>query len=127
MCPGCVQGSRIAKGFGFIYCTNAQCNAARTGLSRVHLGPNQAGTCFRCNQPFPKRPNGATHGYAHYAAPLAGKPGGGNTVVCYKGNSGGKAAGKGNGGKAAGKVYIETLLWIIIPSSIAVLKSLETN
>ena len=85
----------------FIYCTNASCSAARTGLSRVHLGPNRAGTCFRCNKPFPERPNGETHGYAHYAALLAGKPGG-STVVYYKGNSG-KAAGKGNGGKAAGK------------------------
>jgi len=62
-----------------------------------------AAVCFRCSQPFPRKPNGASHGFGHYAALLAGRGKAGSGTVYYKGNAGGKNfGGKGGGKNAAG-------------------------
>ena len=58
----------------FIYCEFKDCPGYRTGLCRVHTGPDMAKFCRKCNQPFPAKPNGKSHGYAHFQALLAGKP-----------------------------------------------------
>ena len=67
----------------FIYCANRNCPCWHTGLCRVNQGPDMATICRRCNTPFPKKPNGNSYGFDHFAALREGKPksGTGKTLV----------------------------------------------
>ena len=64
-----------------------------------------ASNCIKCNKPFPKKPNGASHGYAHFAALLDHQASGGPRRIIpgfYNNTIGGGGKGKGKGKGSGG-------------------------